>query len=365
MKSRVLILGKLPPPYFGPAIATEIILKSNLRDIFEVDHFNTQINETISTIGKKNISKLILTVGKYHKYSSKLKTTNPELILIPISQSTLGFLKDSIYIHLGIRSGAKILLHLRGSNLNNWLEKSNPIIRWYFGKTIKKGSGVIVLGDCLKYLFRDYFPDDRIMAVPNGGDFAYPQVPKKGKIYNILCLSNLFPAKGIEDVIDSAMILKDKGVTLVSFNLAGSWLDPGYESYCLKKINGSNLPVTVYSGISTESKKSLFAHADIFVFTPRDPEGHPWVIIEALAAGLPIISTDQGAISESVVDGENGFIVGTNNPAEIAEKIEFLVSHPDVYDKMRLESLRLYREKYTEEAMVRNLTSAFEKTLRS
>ena len=78
-----------------------------------------------------------------------------------------------------------------------------------------------------------------------------------------------------------------------------------------------------------------------------------------MAAGLPIISTDQGAITESVLNMENGFIIESNNPEQIAEKIEYLVNHPDVRQKMGKESRRLYEENFTEEIMVKRLASVF------
>jgi glycosyltransferase involved in cell wall biosynthesis len=93
------------------------------------------------------------------------------------------------------------------------------------------------------------------------------------------------------------------------------------------------------------------------------PEGHPWVLVEAMAAGLPIISTDQGAITESVIDGVNGFIVDSNNPLQIAEKLEYLMDHPEIREKMGKESRRLYEENFTEEKMIEKLKDVFNTVL--
>ena len=74
--------------------------------------------------------------------------------------------------------------------------------------------------------------------------------------------------------------------------------------------------------VSGQSKVDVLLQADVFVLPTYYPaEGQPWAILEAMAAGLPIISTDQGAITESVVDGVNGFIVEKRNSDQVAAKI--------------------------------------------
>ena len=160
---KVIILGKFPPPYFGPAIATEIILKFRLRDIFNLSHFDTRIKRYNRYYWEKRNWEIFLVIKKYFKYIHLIKKFRPDLILVPISQSTTGFIKDSIYIHFGVRSGSKILIHLRGSNLLNWLNNSSRLTRWYFRYILKETSGAIVLGENLKYLFNDSSPLRRFM----------------------------------------------------------------------------------------------------------------------------------------------------------------------------------------------------------
>jgi len=103
---------------------------------------------------------------------------------------------------------------------------------------------------------------------------------------------------------------------------------------------------------------AFLADSDIFVFPPSAPEGHPWVIVEAMAAGLPVISTDQGAISESVLDGENGFIVDPDSPEQIAEKIALLVKNEKLRKEMGRRSREVYENNLTEEKMVSGLSES-------
>ena len=106
-------------------------------------------------------------------------------------------------------------------------------------------------------------------------------------------------------------------------------------------------------------------NADIFIFpTYYRNEGHPWVIVEALAAGLPIISTDKGAIIESVIDGYNGYIVKPKSPNQITEKIIKLMNDKNLRDQMSANNLNIYNKKLTEKKLVDNFSSVFDEVLK-
>ena len=99
------------------------------------------------------------------------------------------------------------------------------------------------------------------------------------------------------------------------------------------------------------------------MFNLLQNEGHPWVIVEALAAGLPIISTDWGAITESVIDGDNGFIVSSKNPNSISQKIEELIKNEKLRNEMGKKSRFLYECKFTQKKLVANLKHVFDSVL--
>ena len=50
-KQKIILFGKLPPPFIGPAIATKIILSSNLKNEFELIHLDTSDHRDINTLG--------------------------------------------------------------------------------------------------------------------------------------------------------------------------------------------------------------------------------------------------------------------------------------------------------------------------
>jgi glycosyltransferase involved in cell wall biosynthesis len=358
IKPKVLLLGKLPPPYMGPSIATEIILKSSLNNHFQLIHLDTKINNEISSFGKWNLGKVFKNISIYFKMINLVRKKKPELVLIPISQTTTGFFKDSLFILIAKLYGRKVVLQLRGSNFKTWVNKSSSTNKWYAKYILKKAEGVIVLGNKLKHLFEDYYQGNKIFVIPNGADYNIPTRNKSNEI-KILYLSNLLASKGIEDVFRAIEILNSKTDIKSSIDVIGEWYDMHDKKTCLSIKETNNLPIHIHSSKGVTEKFQYLADADIFVFPPREPEGHPWSIVEAMAARLPVISTDMGAITESVIDGVNGFIVEPKHPEQIADKLELLMKDAELRNKMGAASRSLYLANFTETRMVERLTAVF------
>jgi glycosyltransferase involved in cell wall biosynthesis len=360
---KVVINGKLPPPYMGPAIATQVLLNSDLKNRFDLIHFDNTINKTIDTQGKAGLGKVFKTIGLYFSFLSILRSEKPDLVLIPISQTTIGFLKDAPYILLAKWFSQRVLIQLRGSNLQTWLRGASGLTRYIFRSTISGTKGVLVLGEKLRYLFEDYFPSHRIFVAPNGGDYSFPERTEATTDLNVLYFANIYESKGARVALDAAIGFNAENV---KFTFTGGWRDDQtFKDKFLEDVANAKTSIQVNPPTSGDKKFQMFANADVFLFPPIMPEGHPWVLVEAMAAGLPIIATDQGAITESVIDGENGFIVPAGDSKAIQEKLALLASNPDLRKKMAKASRRLYEEKFTGEQLANNYTRIFNLLIQS
>lgn len=365
-KKKVLILGKLPPPYMGPSIAFEILINSGLKENYHLLHLDVKANETLATLGKWSLKKVFTNLNIYSRLASILKKDKPDLVLIPISQATLGFFKDSIFIIICKIYGTKVMIQLRGSDFKRWISNASILVRFYVKQVMKIPGGVIVLGQNLKHLFEAYFTQERIFVVPNGGNYNVGErhYQQTGTV-KIIYLANLQPSKGIEDVVEALRIVNRDLPNSFTMQIIGEWRRPETKQKCLSIIEENKIPVTFFDSSVSRKKFDFLTKSDIFVFTPREPEGHPWVIVEAMASGLAIISTDQGAIVESVINGENGFIVQPKSPDEIAEKLKLLIADPALRTRMGKKSREFYLDKFTETRMVENFSRAFDTIIQS
>ncbi len=365
IKPRIVFLGPLPPPHMGPSVATEIILNSKLGKEFELIHLDTSDHRDICHLSAIDFKNFYLALKQYFILIYLIITRWPAIIYIPNCQTTIGYIRDAGFIMIAKLFRRKVICHLRGGNFRNWYNSTSFVIRQFINVIHSFIDGQIVLGESLKHLFDRIISKERISVVPNGKNFdsVFKRKIQAEKL-RVFYLSNLIKSKGILEVLRAIPVVYNANPN-IEFIFAGSWYDnttkKSVESFIKEH---PYLPITYYGAANERAKYDLFGSSDIFAFpTYYTEEGHPWVIIEAMAFGLPIISTDQGAIKESVVNGINGFIVEKQNSSAIAEKIITLINNPELRIKMGKESRRLYKDKFTEEKMVENLSRVFNAVL--
>ncbi len=203
-------------------------------------------------------------------------------------------------------------------------------------------------------------PDSREYLASQSANFFEALKGSDNNIKIVGVVANFFPEKGLPYLIEVADILiNKKRVKNLLFAVIGN----GPDKMLLEKMIAEHGLENNFILISGLSQAAPYLKAfDVFVL-PSAKEGLPYTILEAMAAGLPIVSTDRGAITESVIDGQNGFIVGVRRPEQLAERIGTLIDDPALRMKMGKKSRALYEEKFTEGRMVEKLTRVFRQVL--
>lgn len=363
-KHTVIFLGKLPPPYIGPSVACEIIINSKLKDEFNLIHLDLSDPRDINTLAKIDLTNIYLAIKQYAQLFWYCLKHKPDLVYIPAGQTNVGYLRDAGYILIAKLFGRKVLTHLRGGYFLNWYNECGKLMKSFIRFVHKKVDGQIVLGNNLRSLFNWLIPDSKVFVIPNGGNFPVNYEIRNHQKVTVLFLGNYVKTKGILEVLYAAPQVYEANKNVV-FAFAGEWRDAeakkSFEEFVKQH---PQIPIINHGPVKGEQKFNILNNADIFVFpTYYRNEGHPWVTVEAMAAGLPVISTDHAAISESVHNGINGFLVEKKNVKQVAEKIIMLAGDKNLRNKMGAESRRIYLENLTEEKMVERMGNVFKSVI--
>jgi glycosyltransferase involved in cell wall biosynthesis len=367
-KKSIVIVGPLPPPYHGITVSTRRLLDSRLREEFRLIHFDTSDHRDLDNIGKFDFSNVSISLSNVAKLAWLCLRKRPDVVYLTVNRN-IAYARDGLFILVAkVFGGSRVVIHLRGAHFVEAYEKYGPPARWFANITLRMSDKAIVLGECLRYNFRHWFAESDIHVVPNGtpfnpdvaGKLAAPSGERRKIV--IAYLGNLIEEKGVVDVVRSVPLVAGEFPD-VEFRFAGDWWNTDEaKRKCEEEIGKHNLqPWIRFLGVVTGGEKErLLREADIFVFpTYYRGEGHPNVIIEAMAAALPVISTDYVAISETVVDGVTGFLVPARDPETVAERIKRLIRDPALRTEMGKAGRLRYEACYTQDKNIGNMSAVF------
>jgi len=370
MKANILVIGPTPPPYHGVSVVTELIVKSlkNADTRFSVIHLDTADRRGPSNIGKLDLWNVLLALYHGFYFLCLLAVKRPDVVYIPISQATLPFLRDCLFLIPARLLRKRVVVHLHGSYFREFYRSTSGLMRWVIRYALERTRRVIVLGKTLADLFKGIVPRDRLRVIPNGIEdyLKYCEYKGlKGNSYKILYLSTLSREKGVLDVLQAIPLVIAK-VQNVKFIFVGEWFRDKDREEAMTLIKKLSIdPYVEFKGpIGPPHKYSFFQEADIFILPSYyDYEGQPLVILEAMCAGLPIITTNAGCIAETVVDGVNGFIVPKRDPKAIGQKILFLLEDSNLRKQIAQANREKFLKYYSSERFIEDLVKVFEEVI--
>ena len=111
--------------------------------------------------------------------------------------------------------------------------------------------------------------------------------------------------------------------------------------------------------IHGDEKIKIFIESDIFIL-PSYSEGLPITMLEAMAAGLPIIATPVGGIPEILENGKNGFLIKPGDYKTLAKKILILTNNKKLRQKMGKNNLEKIKKQYDREIIFKKLSNIYE-----
>jgi len=166
------------------------------------------------------------------------------------------------------------------------------------------------------------------------------------------------PNKGHDCLVEAVRLLKSRGTNFV-VKVFGSG-SPEYAGSLKRKIQDAGL-TEMWNWMGYENDKAkIFDGLDICVVPSCFGDPFPTVAMEAGVYGLPVVASNSGGLPEIIRDGLTGWLVDPDQPAQLAEKIEWLIRNPEQACAMGAAG----RERVLSEFTVENMVTGFEALFR-
>jgi glycosyltransferase involved in cell wall biosynthesis len=174
----------------------------------------------------------------------------------------------------------------------------------------------------------------KLWVIHNGVDpnhFVPPATRNGASPLRILYIGRMVPVKGQALLIDAVEQLRDSGM-----DVEATLLGEGDRRLALETIvgkRGLDGVIKLPGAVGQDEIRGYYERADVFVL-PSFAEGVPGVLMEAMAMGLPVVTTRIAGIPELVEDGYSGFVVAPGRVDVLVDAVRRLASDPDLRREM-------------------------------
>jgi glycosyltransferase involved in cell wall biosynthesis len=189
--------------------------------------------------------------------------------------------------------------------------------------------------------------------------------PQPGRVRtNLLYLSRVEVAKGVFELLDAYRILKNRNPAY-TLTIAGDGPDLAALRAYAGELQSQDVVFTGF--LQGKVKVDCYRRGSVFCFLSYT-EGMPNAVLEALAMGMPVVSSDAGGLRDILRDGENGFIVPPLagapprkqfDPLAVANAIDRLTQSPELYERIAIVNWRYARARFAAPMVAKRLEAIY------
>ena len=348
-------------------------------------NFDVQVSNQLKVYFQKIpkapiIKSFMLAEASYRKLNSirntKIDITHPQLPLTPSFAVPPHFGKNLVCtVHSTWKGEAEAIKEEAYSRLNaneKFLVSFNWFLRFFETGMIKRSNRVIAVSDFTRQELRKYYnvPENRIRVIHNGVDtHKFQPAVNKQKIKTelglkpddivILSVGRLYARKGLFTLIEAIpMVIKQfKHAKFVISGKGQSDEIAKLSSYAERLSVKDNI---IFTGYYPDKKlPKLYQAADVFAFSTFY-EHHPFAVLEALATGLPVVTTTVGGIAETIETGKNGLLVKPADSKQFSKALLYLLEHQKEAAEMGIKARKTIVEQYDWSILVKKTMQVYE-----
>ncbi len=347
----VILAGVVPPPVHGASLATRALFDA---DLYPVQKHLLEIrsSKSLQEVGRASLGKMFGLFGLVIRcWSLKFRSKARVLYYTPGSAALVPFVRDVIFLGVCRCLFDRTILHYHSGGLNDFLDKSwwrKILGKWIYGR----GAWALTLSQHVAVPGLEYGAA-RVIEVPNGLNIEAPDVtPEPAECLRILFLGNLYEDKGVFDLLEACRSLASATNAKIRLQFVGKWPDEAtaekFRSIVTQSHFPSSLEIPEPCALYGDDKWRAYAKSDLFVFPSYyRSENFPLVLLEAMASGLPVISTRWRGIPSIVEEQVSGFLHDPREISELQRCIQRFIEDPDLLTTMGANARQRYQQYFT------------------
>ncbi len=230
---------------------------------------------------------------------------------------------------------------------------------------IKRASRLITVSSSLRrHMQSQGVAPDRITVVPNG----VPATSKRrgeqlpGTTWTLGTVALFRPRKGTEVLLDTVGILRQQGHD-VRLRAVGPFETTEYEAGLKQQAATLGIEDAIdWTGFTTDVNAEL-QKMDLFVLPSLFGEGLPMVVLEAMAAGVPVVGTDVEGVPEAIRDHVDGMIAQAHDPQDLARAIAEVIGDQVDWSSLRESAIDRHAECFSDQSMAKGVAEVYRSIL--
>lgn len=352
-KTKILMVTAIySPPVCGAGYIAQLLKGSRFAEEFDLSHVNTRFVDSVSDLEKIHLKKLVLFAWYFLVICAFIVWKRPDFVIICPGFAKGTFFKDSIYTLVCTKLfGRRVLWWIHPCGLRRLYDASGPPMRRWIQWVIKSVYRVVIISEHQRSDFDFVCSQGQLFTISHGipaSQFSLSRFDSRREI-RVLYFSNLSVFKGWRILLEAAKHVcncRDG----IFFDFYGNPTKDSSQEVIEEAFRNSGFTNRIcYHGAAYgTTKHQAYDRADVFCFIPDWRfESFGLVLLEAMNAGLPVISTEHPTNSDVIIGECGGFLIPKEDPAVLSDAILRLAGDSELRKRMGEYNRQRFYEHFT------------------
>jgi len=355
--SSILLLLRTPPPFGGGEIRA-----AALRDhVFDLEDFCVRATSSKfrnkATQGRLSLWSVLEFVRVWVGIIWAIIKHRPALIYLPLAKSFPHFVRDSVLVWTANLLRVKVACDLPGATF--YFLGKGRCRTWYGRLVLSHCACIRVLGKGIARNLEKFGVTNTIVN-DNGIEFKELGTTRMRPIDGVsrfLFVGTLSPQKGFDQLVIACVRLAQMKLKF-EIHAMGEWVSEEFRVQTMKTLRENSITYLFsFHGLLHGTEKwQVFSSSQVFVL-PSMQEGQPLSVLEALAIGLPIVTSRVGAIEETIEHRKNGFLIVAGDVCGLTAALADSISDCDMREAFSVANRELFKRRFTKDTYLRTQVS--------